>query len=193
MIDERDAQTERFEKSKTLVDNINASENSVKDYQHFTIRLIIFLFVVWFLFFQVIGITHMPNEDMYPRIDAGDLVLYYRLDKDVKAQDVIAVEKSMSKTEKSLYILRVIATEGDTVEITDDRLLVNGNAAIETNIFYDTYRYEDQITYPIKLGKDECFVLADKRDGGEDSRYFGVINKKDILGTVIAILRNRAI
>ena len=178
---------------RKLDKEIKDSELSVKNYQYFILKLILFLLAVWILFFQVIGITHMPNEDMTPRIDAGDLVLYYRLDKDVKAQDVIAVEKELSDNEKNMYILRVIATEGDTVEVTEDRLIINGHAAIESNIYYDTYRYENYVSYPITLSKGECFVLADKRDGGEDSRYFGVINKKDILGTVIAILRNRAI
>ena len=76
------------------------------------------------------------------------------------------------------------------MEITDDeRLLVNGNSMIETNIFYSTPRYEGEVEYPLVLGEDEVFVLADKRNSGVDSRFFGPVHKGDILGTVITILR----
>ena len=133
----------------------------------------------------------MPMEEMYPRIDAGDLVMYYRLDKDVKAQDVIAIEKETpERNGKQLYILRVVAVAGDTVEVTEDQqLMINGNAMVETNIFYPTPRYEDFIDYPLTLEEGQCFVLADNRNGGTDSRYFGPVDKKEILGTVITIIR----
>ena len=177
-----------IEKLDTKIEN---SEKSVKAYQYFIIRLIIFILVLWILFFQVIGIIRMPTEDMYPRIDLGDTLLIYRLDKNVADQDIIVIEKETPDSEgkKNMYVLRVIATEGDTVEITEDRLLINGHAVIESNIFYETFRYDGFTEYPITLKKDECFVLADRRNGGEDSRYFGIINKKDIVGTVITIIR----
>ena len=78
----------------------------------------------------------------------------------------------------------------DTVDITDDeRLIINGNQVIETNIFSSTPRYEGFLEYPVTLGANECFVLADKRQGGTDSRYFGPVSKDKIAGTVITILR----
>ena len=43
--------------------------------------------------------------------------------------------------------------------------------------------------YPLTLGPDECFVLADRRNGGEDSRYFGPVSKDEIMGTVVTIVR----
>ena len=50
---------------------------------------------------------------------------------------------------------------------------MNGNTLIESNIFYPTMPYEEGVTeYPVKLGADEYFVMADQRNGGMDSRYF---------------------
>ena len=118
---------------------VRRSEKAVKRYQWIILRILIAIFIVWLLFFQVIGLTHMPNEDMYPRIDSGDLVLFYRLDKDVHSQDIIVIQKTTpeSPDKKEVFICRVVAKGGDTVEITDDkRLVVNGNTVMENNIFY---------------------------------------------------------
>ena len=178
--------------SEKLEKKIKRSEKSVKRYQWFILRLLVFLVVLWVLFFQIVGLTHMPGEDMYPRIDAGDLILFYRLDKDVRAQDIIVLEKATpdSQGQKELFVCRVVAAAGDTVEISNgNRLIVNGNSMIESNIFYDTPPYEAYTQYPVTLGEGECFVLADYREGGNDSRYFGAVTQEDILGTVITIIR----
>ena len=186
---------ERKRDREKLQAKIEKSEKSVRAYQYFVIRLLAVLLILWILFFKVIGIMHMPNGDMYPRIDAGDMLLYYRLDKDVVAQDVVVIEKETpdSNGNKNLYVLRVVAKEGDTVEVTEDRLIVNNHAVIESNIFYDTFYYEVFTDYPVKLQPGECFVMADKRNGGEDSRYFGIVKKDEILGTVITVLRRRGL
>ena len=171
---------------------VRRSEKAVKRYQWIILRILIAIFIVWLLFFQVIGLTHMPNEDMYPRIDSGDLVLFYRLDKDVHSQDIIVIQKTTpeSPDKKEVFICRVVAKGGDTVEITDDkRLVVNGNTVMENNIFYPTTKYEGYTEYPITLAEDECFVLADARENGTDSRYFGPVSKSEIVGTVITIFR----
>ena len=73
------------------IKKLSRAEKSVKEYQYFVIRLVVFLAVVWILFFQIVGLTHMNSGDMYPRLDAGDLLLFYRLDKSVKAQDIIVI------------------------------------------------------------------------------------------------------
>lgn len=174
------------------IKKLNRAEKGVKEYQFFVIRLVVFLAVVWILFFQIIGVTHMNSGDMYPRLDSGDLLLFYRLDKSVKAQDVIVINKVTpdSGGKKELFICRVVAVGGDTVEITEDQqLLVNGNAVVESNIFYRTPPYEGYTQYPIVLRTGQCFVLADSRVGGNDSRWFGPVNKKEILGTVITVIR----
>lgn len=190
------------------------------------IRFLLLCLVVYILFFHLVGITVMPSGDMYPRIDAGDLVLYYRLEKNIHAQDVVVFEKptasldasyqehketaDVAKTGKAwwrkaldwlgfrdpadppmtLFVGRVVAGPGDTVEIgTGDHLAVNGNYQVENNIFYPTPIYEGFVEYPLTLGEGEYFVLADYRNGGADSRFFGAVRIEDILGTVITIAR----
>lgn len=170
---------------------VRRAEKDVKGYQYFLIRLAVFLIVLWVLLFVIVGVMRMPSTDMYPRLDSGDLVLYYRLDKDVRAQDVIVIEKEVpTLTGKQLMILRVVAVEGDTVEISEgDRLIINGNPMVESNIFYSTPAFQSSVEYPVTLGEGECFVLADSRKDGTDSRFFGPVQKDEILGTVITIVR----
>ena len=180
------------EKTEDMMKKLKRSEKSVKRYQFFVLRLLLLLLVLWVLFFKIVGLTHMPSGDMYPRIDAGDLVLFYRLDKNIKAQDILVIEKTTpnSGMEKQLYLSRVVAVEGDTVQINEfGGLIVNGNTMIESNIFYSTQPYDGYTSYPITLGPGEYFVLADSRQGGEDSRYFGPVSKDEIQGTVITIVR----
>ena len=148
--------------------------------------------VIYVLFFHIVGITMMPTRDMYPRLDAGDLLLYYRLEENPKSQDIIVFEKVTTKGEEAKTLaLRVVAAPGDTVEVTEEGgLKVNGNTLIESNIFYPTKPYEEGITeYPLKLGDGEYFVMADQRNGGMDSRYFGAVKIEEIKGVVITILR----
>jgi len=185
------AQEEDAEQTGKMIKRLKRAERSVRDYQYFIFRVLLLLLVLWLLLFQLMGVTHMPNGDMYPRIDSGDMVLFYRLDKDVKFQDIIVFEKRMPETgSKETMIGRVVAVGGDTVEITDSaRPVINGNALVETNIFYPTPRYEGFTEYPLTLAADECFVLSDYRNGGTDSRYFGPVKKSEIAGTVISILR----
>ena len=176
---------------KELRKKIDKKEKGVKRYQYFILRLAIFLLVIWILFFQVVGVARVPNGDMYPRLDAGDMILYYRLDKDVKAQDVVIFRKATPDSDNpQTFVGRVVAVAGDTVEITDGgSLIVNGNYVSEPNIFYSTMPYEGLVEYPITLVPNQCFVLVDSRNGGTDSRYFGPVQKSELAGTVITVLR----
>ena len=218
-----DAETPENDKAAQRAKN---RKRHLRELRSLIIRTLLLLLVVYVLFFHLVGITVMPNADMYPRIDAGDLVLFYRLEKSFHAQDVIVFEKPTAsleltyeqkqemqaepepektivrkaldwlgfrdpaEPEKSVFVCRVVAQPGDTVEIGQgERLVVNGNSMIETNIFYPTPEYEGFAEYPLTLGEGEYFVLADYRNGGADSRFFGAVKEDEILGTVITILR----
>lgn len=153
----------------------------------FGLHAIILITVLYVLFSFFVGITTMPNADMYPRVDAGDLLLFWRLDSTHRAQDVVYFVKDGSP-----YVGRVVAVGGDTVEITDSETVkVNGNTLMESNIFVDTPRYEGFVDYPLTLPADTYFVLADAREGAHDSRYFGPVSKDEIKGVVVTIMRRQ--
>ena len=164
-------------------------KDEIRELRKMLINALTVLVVLWAAFTFFLGVMMAPNEDMRPRISAGDLLVYYRVDREPAAQDVIVLEKNDTE-----YIGRVIAAAGDTVEITaEDALIVNGNMVIEDNIYYRTPYYEGFVEYPLTLKENEYFVLSDRREGGEDSRYYGPVTKEEIKGTVIGQFRKSGI
>ena len=141
------------------------------------------------MFGFICGLATAPNNDMSPQIKTSDLLLYYRLENDFKAQDVVVLMKNDTR-----YIGRIVAAPGDTVEVTEkETLVINGNTVTENNIYTPTPEYEGFVKYPVTLGSDQYFILSDYRNGGEDSRYYGVVEKKEIIGTVITVIRRNDI
>ena len=163
---------------------------SPMDYpQAFLLHALIVVIVIWLLFGVFLGITAAPNNDMAPSISSGDLLLYYRLDRNAKANDVMIIRKNDTD-----YVARVVAVGGDTVDITDNgALVVNGNSVYEPKIYNKTVKYKDYMKYPYTVEKDKVFVLVDARGGGEDSRYYGTLSKKELKGTVVSVLRKNNI
>ena len=165
------------------------TDSRISDIQRFLVFALVIVVLIWALFGLALGIMHAPNADMYPRIDAGDLILYYRLDDSLTAHEAVVYEKG-----GNTLIGRIVAAAGDTVEITDGgSLKINGNVTNENGIFYDTPKYEGGIDFPVTIGADEFFILADSREGGMDSRYLGPVSRDEIKGTVITVIRRNNI
>ena len=161
------------------------AKRKMSDFQYFALQTLIIVIILYVLFARMVGIKSMPNTDMSPRIDSGDFLLFYRLDRAPKAQDIMVFEKNGTR-----YVGRVVAVGGDTVEITKEGAVkINGYSMVETNIFYETYPLEGFTKYPLTLASDECFILADQRKGTEDSRFFGPVKRSEIEGTVISVMR----
>lgn len=168
---------------------LGGRERKLKDFEYFGLRALIFVIVVWALLFFFIGFAAMDSNDMHPRVDLGDLMMFYRLDRSPSAQDVVVFEKGGER-----YVGRIVAIPGDTVEITSsDTLVINGSTMVESDIYFRTPRYDSDVEYPLTLGENEYFVLADNRLEGMDSRWLGPVTYKEISGTVIAVLRRNHI
>ena len=157
--------------------------------RNFMVRLFLLIAVIGILFGVVFGLTPMANADMQPAVCAGDLMLYYRLDKNLKSDDVVVFQK-----EGIQYTGRIVAVPGDVVEITDESdLMVNKSTVMEDNIFYTTPAYDSEVEYPLALKEDQYFILCDSREGAKDSRSFGAVETGEIKGKVITIVRRSGI
>ncbi len=156
-----------------------------EDIAGFLTKLVAIVVLLALLFGFAFGVTPMENDDMSPRISAGDLLLYYRLADDLVTGDVMVFEKDGEQ-----YVGRIVANPGDTVEVTDQAtLVVNGSTVLENDIYYTTPKYDNGPAYPVTLAQDEYFLLCDYREGARDSRYFGPVSRDEIKGKVITVIR----
>ncbi|MGL6200575.1 MAG: signal peptidase I [Lachnospiraceae bacterium] len=145
------------------------------------ISLLLVLCGIW-----LFGATRNTDLGMMPAVKSGDLIFYYRLDKQYIASDLVAV-----KIEGRFQTRRVIAVGGDTLDLTDQGLMINGYLQQETDIVGETLPYTDGISFPITLQENQVFLLGDNRENASDSRLYGAVDVEDTLGKVVVILRRR--
>ncbi len=151
------------------------------------LKIIIFVAGIYLIFTYVFGFTNMSGLPMYPRISDSDLVLYYRLEDKIKTGDIVVFDKNNKE-----YVLRVIGTSGQTIDIDNDGNLILDGHVVDEKIVYKTYKDKNSdIQFPYQVPEGEYFVLGDFRMSSVDSRNFGAIKKDQIKGTVINLLRSR--
>lgn len=80
------------------------------------------------------------------------------------------------------FIKRVVAVAGDTVEMREGKVYVNGKPFPEV----PTVRMTDQEFPPRVVPDDSVWVLGDNRNNSEDSRYFGQVPRRNIRGLAFA-------
>lgn len=124
---------------------------------------------------------------MKPAVQAGDLVIFYRLADTYAASDVAVLEY-----EGQQQVRRVVAVAGDIVDITEEGLFINGSYVTEQNM-QAIHLYEEGITFPVTVPEGHVFVLGDNRSNTVDSRIYGTVPIKDLSGKVTTIVRQRGI
>lgn len=91
--------------------------------------------------------------------------------------------------EDAPFIKRVIGLPGDTVELDDGTVYVNGRALVEPYVYRDENGAQPTLITGVEsawdLGDDEVFVLGDHRGASEDSRVFGPVPLESVLGRAV--------
>lgn len=148
-----------------------------------------------FVFTYFFGVrSNVVGPSMSPQLEDGDEVLVDRFTYKFispKPGDVIAFLPN-GNTNTHYYVKRVIAVPGDTVQIKDGKVFVNGEEYEEEA---EVSRMEDAGTAKEEsvLGEDEYFVLGDNRNNSEDSRFANIGNVKEdyIIGKVWFVVAPR--
>lgn len=162
---------------------------------------------VFFVMTFVVQAFQIPTGSMEPTLLIGDFLLvnkfaYYQPEwsfekailprKKVERHDIIVFK--YPKDLKKDFVKRVIALEGEKVEIKDKRVFINDSAIHEpfkvhsdSKIYSksDFYHYDGIIRDnfgPVTVPPGQCFVMGDNRDSSSDSRYWGFLPMNYIKG-----------
>ena len=126
----------------------------------------------------------LDGPSMQPGLHSDERVLVNSLAyvfRDPQRGDVIVFHPPDALTQR--YIKRVIGVPGDTIQLTVNDVFVNNVRLSEPYIALTPKGYtnnpEPEV---IHLGADQYFVMGDNRTNSQDSRFFGPITKREIIG-----------
>ncbi len=145
----------------------------------FVLAIIIALLIRAFVF----NTSRVDGSSMFPTLEHNQRLIclvFPRYYKEPTHGEVVVFQSPIEKDKQ--YIKRMIGLPGDTVELVNGDVYLNGKLLNETYIEsgVSTLPYTEQTLW--ELGEGEYFVMGDNRQPGMsvDSRYFGPISKKDI-------------
>ena len=140
---------------------------------------------VTFLIITFVGQrTHVSGESMENTLDNGDQLIVdkitYRF-QDPERFDIIVFP--FHYKENTYYIKRIIGLPGETVQIADGTIYINGEV-LEESYGREVMQDPGIAAEPITLGEDEYLVLGDNRNQSSDSRdpSVGLIHRDEIIG-----------
>ena len=128
--------------------------------------------------------TQVSGESMETTLSDGDHLIVDKISyrfNDPQRYDIIVFPYRLEKN--TYYIKRIIGLPGETVQIVNGYVYING---VQLDEHYGNEVMEEAglAAEPITLGADEYFVLGDNRNNSQDSRAanVGVIHRDEILG-----------
>ncbi len=123
----------------------------------------------------------VSGASMDPTFADGDYLIVDQISKDFTqpGRDSVVIFK-YPKDPSKYFIKRIIGIPGDTVEIKDGIVILNGKSLTEP--FVDDANKKSENMSEIKLKPKEYFVLGDNRSGSFDSRSWGVVTENLIIG-----------
>lgn len=143
----------------------------------------------------VVSAYRIPSKSMEDSLLSGDFILVNKLAynyADPGPGDVVVFKYPLNPDKN--FIKRCVATEGQTVQIINKVLYVDGVKAQnpEWENFTDPHtisaEYSTRDNFgPYQVPKGQIFVLGDNRDNSEDSRFWGFLEKRHIIGKAIMV------
>jgi len=133
------------------------------------------------VFNVIVGVSRVSGESMEPTLHDKQTVFFLRLNSDYQKGDIVSIK--MPNGDK--YVKRIIATEGDIIDISNGVVTVNGQTLDEGYSMGTTQKGTYDMTYPYQVEQDTFFVLGDNRESSVDSRTFGPIIRSSIKGNLL--------
>ncbi|HUO59311.1 MAG TPA: signal peptidase I [Candidatus Acidoferrales bacterium] len=156
------------------------SKTALRYARDIVISLSVSAFIIIFAYqpVRVEGTSMMPSLTDQERIFINKYV--YRWEA-IDRGDVVVFRYPYDHNKS--YIKRVVGTPGDTVEINDGDVFVNGQKLVEP---YVPPNFRDDRSYSARVIPPDCyFVLGDHRNLSSDSRDFGPVPRDLIFGKAV--------
>ena len=128
----------------------------------------------------VVGNFWIPSESMVPTIEVNDKVIVTNFSywfAEPERGDVIVFR--FPHDPKKDYIKRCIGLSGETIQFKDSKLYVNGEL-VEEPYLPEGLEFEDY--GPVQVPEGQYFMCGDNRNHSSDSRVWGFVEKKLIIG-----------
>jgi signal peptidase I len=119
---------------------------------------------------------------MEPALKNGDRILIDQSVDKLGRGDIITFYYPADPSRS--YLKRVVGLPGETVEIRDGKVLINGNALDEPYVLPENNRVSN-VRQEIRIPVDSYYVLGDNRDNSNDSRMWGPLQRKFIYGKFV--------
>lgn len=119
----------------------------------------------------------IPSGSMLPTIQLYDQVvaerITYEFVREPAVGDIVVFDNpDHSNKREKYFIKRVIATEGQTVDIRDGHVWVDGKM-LDEPYTHGAFTEPGTVVMPVKVPKDSVWLMGDNRPGSGDSRFFG--------------------
>ena len=150
------------------------------------------IFLILFLRFFIIEPGAVNGQSMEPVLRHQEFLLVNKISPlltSLKRGDIVQV--FLKSNDDQLLVKRLIGLPGETVILKDGFIFVRSAQGVETRLKEPYLRPDLRTKVPagrpetITLKPFSYFVLGDNRAHSLDSRYFGPVHRRDIVGTVM--------
>lgn len=143
-------------------------------------RILVIAALVIAAFCLIFGFSRVSGISMLDTLQDGELVGYIRFGGAPARGSIVSVRIPSGE----YYVKRVVAVAGDTVDLRDGVLYINGQPEHDAWAKNPTLAEEGPVTYPLTVPQDHVFVLGDNRPQSIDSRAFGCVSVSQVRGRV---------
>ena len=163
----------------------DAEESILRELGGWIVYILLIIGLTYFIITFVGQRTRVSGSSMETTLQNGDNLIVDKISyrfRDPKRYDIIVFPYKYE--ENTYYIKRIIGLPGETVQIIDGEVYINGELLADEHYGKEVMLDPGIAAESITLGDDEYFVLGDNRNHSSDSRdpSVGVLHRKDLIG-----------